>query len=346
MATTASIRSIRSILTRMGSAAGRPERLGYTEKAFTDNEIEGTERYDVTREQNIPLAGLTEYNETVINKGIQAQGASIPREAYNHFLGRFSFNLRKLNEQMGLFIDTFLKYAAENAGLYDAALEYPINAVCYVITAGTGGVPVYTWYRRTGGNPDETISNVPVSNSNYWTRMSEATMLAQPVRQGTNLDTLFAEGVYFTENSTVGRTITGLPPAVAALAQPLFLLTVSGNGDIRTQTLVVGTPGSAGNEYTRVLNQQGVVVQDWYLSKSPGGLQITAVPEGVFAFRVEDVTETDPETGTTVIRDRGHLMLYWNSPEELAAEDRPAISIVTDRQDPLYGHLVWEYGDE
>ena len=344
MSTASNMKAVRAILSRMEARDGRPARFGYTEQAFVDNDIEGAEAYDVRQEQNIPVEDDVEYNATVISKGIQAQGASIPREAFNHYIGRFSYNLRKLNEQVGSFIDNFLRYAAENAGLYDPSVEYPINAVCYAITV-LDGVPVYTWYRRTGG-AEEVISNIAPTNAAYWTRMSDATMLAQPIKQSTNLNVLFAEGVYYTANDTVGRTLTGLPPAVAAMVAPLFVLTVHGTGPTRVQTLMVGTQGEAGKEYTRVMNSQGVITQDWYLSKSPDGLQITAVPEGVFAFRIEDVTEIDPETGTTVVTDKGHLFLYYNSPQGMAEADRPEISVVTDPTDPLYGHLVWEYGEE
>lgn len=337
MATVNKVRNIRSLLTRMDSDAGRPANFGYEDAAFEDNDIEGVASYDADRAQNVPTKDYTTYNETVLKKGIQAQGASIPREAYNHFLGRFSYNLRKLNQKTGEFIDAFLQYAAENAGLYDAGTQYPVDAICYTISV-VDGVPVYTWYRRISSSP-EYLQNVAPPASGHWAKMSEATMLAKPITQGQNLDTLMAEGVYFTANENVGRTLTGLPRVVAALASPVFVLTVTGNsGMIKVQTLMVGTPGEAGKEYTRVLTQSGVL-QDWYLSKSPTGLEIAGVSEGVFAFRIEDIYRTNPDTGASELVDTGHLILYYNG------STPPDMELVNDSSDPLDGHLVWNYGD-
>jgi hypothetical protein len=296
--------------------------------------------YDVNRDMNVPDADSTGYNAQVLSKGIQAQGASIPREAYNHFIGRLSYNMRKVTEQFGKFADTFLQYASENAGLYDAGLEYASGAVCFTITV-TDGVPVYTWYRRTSTTP-EVISNVAPPDSVHWTRMSGATMLAQPIRQGQNLDTLSAEGVYYTANDVVGNTVSGLPQVVRELETKLFLLTVTGNTErVKVQTLLVATPGTGyeGYEYTRVM-AGGAVVQDWYLSKSPDGLQVTTLPEGVFAFKVEDVYSYTAN-GERRLVDRGHLFLYYWSPY-----DNPSQGASPDFEIDGNGHLIWNYGDD
>lgn len=345
MAIANNVKAIRSIITRMESVAGRPSRFGYTEQAFEDNTIEGVAAYDVSQEQNIPLESATQYNPTVINKGLQAEGASIPREAQNHFYGRLSYNIRKLTQQMGKFVDDFLIYAANNAGIYDAAMEYPIGAICFTVSMGDGGVQKYTWYKRTGG-AQEVISNIPPDNSNYWSRMSDATMLAQPLTQLTDLNNLLADGVYFTPSAAVGSTISHLPLAVAELAYPVYLVTVTGDSEmVKVQTLMVATQGMAGTEYTRVLNNNGAVIQDWYMSKSPDGMSVTGVPDGLFAFKIEDKKELNPETGIWEVVDTGHLMLYFDSPHNMDS-DAPTISIVEDTSDPLYGHLIWEYADD
>ena len=83
-------------------------RFAYTEKAYKDNDADGVEEYDINKEQNIPVgyASVMKVNETVLNRGYRAQASSITRMLMNHFLGRLSYNLNKVNDVVSSFIKT------------------------------------------------------------------------------------------------------------------------------------------------------------------------------------------------------------------------------------------------
>ena len=65
-------------------------KLAYSETAFNNNDVNGVDNFDLSAENNIPKEHLTEYNPTVLLRGVRTQGASIPRMAINHFFGRTS----------------------------------------------------------------------------------------------------------------------------------------------------------------------------------------------------------------------------------------------------------------
>ena len=77
-------------------------RFAYTEEAYETNDANGVSDYDVNRQQNIPVANsdILKVNETVLAKGFRSQASSITRMLMNHFLGRISYNLNKLNDNM------------------------------------------------------------------------------------------------------------------------------------------------------------------------------------------------------------------------------------------------------
>lgn len=75
-------------------------RFAYTAQAYTNNDADGVEEYNFDNEQNIPVgtAEVMKVNNTVIDKGYRAQASSITRMLMNHFLGRISYNLNKIND--------------------------------------------------------------------------------------------------------------------------------------------------------------------------------------------------------------------------------------------------------
>lgn len=83
-----------------GVVANKVSRFAYTEQAYIDNEVNGVIDYDVNRGRNIPVgtASVMKVNQTVIEKGYRARGSSITRMLLNHFLGRLSYNLNKVND--------------------------------------------------------------------------------------------------------------------------------------------------------------------------------------------------------------------------------------------------------
>jgi hypothetical protein len=162
---------IAGIVTRLDAA--KPANFSYTEAAYDEDLIEGVENFDLNADQNIPVSGLTEYDTFLLNKGARAQGASIPRMGWNHFIGRFSFNLRKLTQQFLKFLGIFTEALAHNAAEYDSGARYKTGDVCYTIMS-LDGVKVYTWYIRVSLSPP-TIQGIPPNIPFHWEEMQSAT---------------------------------------------------------------------------------------------------------------------------------------------------------------------------
>ena len=90
--------------------ANKVARFAYTEEAYTTNDANGVAEYDVNKAQNIPTAdaSVLKVNETVLSKGYRAQASSITRMLVNHFFGRMSYNLNKVNDNISNLIATLL----------------------------------------------------------------------------------------------------------------------------------------------------------------------------------------------------------------------------------------------
>ena len=94
-------------------------RFAYTKEAYSKDLVDGVVEYDVNKEQNIPVgtASVMKVNETVLNKGYRAQASSITRMLMNHFLGRISYNLNKVNDVVSSFIKTVKKNLGSANGI-------------------------------------------------------------------------------------------------------------------------------------------------------------------------------------------------------------------------------------
>lgn len=81
--------------------------FAYTDQAYTENDATGVSEYDVDNEQNIPVAdaSILNVNETILTKGWRSQASSVTRMLMNHFLGRISYNLNKVNDLMSSLLD-------------------------------------------------------------------------------------------------------------------------------------------------------------------------------------------------------------------------------------------------
>lgn len=90
--------------------ANKVARFAYTDEAYTTNDANGVTEYDVNKEQNIPTAdaSVLKVNETVLSKGYRAQASSITRMLVNHFFGRMSYNLNKVNDNVSNLIATLI----------------------------------------------------------------------------------------------------------------------------------------------------------------------------------------------------------------------------------------------
>ena len=90
--------------------ANKVARFAYTEEAYTTNDANGVAEYNVNNAQNIPTAdaSVLKVNETVLSKGYRAQASSVTRMLLNHFFGRMSYNLNKVNDNVSNLIATLI----------------------------------------------------------------------------------------------------------------------------------------------------------------------------------------------------------------------------------------------
>lgn len=93
-----------------GLVSNKVARFSYTQNAYDANTVNGVDEYNVNNEQNIPngTASIMKVNSTVLDKGYRAQASSITRMLMNHFLGRISYNLNKINDNMQSLLDTLI----------------------------------------------------------------------------------------------------------------------------------------------------------------------------------------------------------------------------------------------
>ena len=112
-----------------GLVNNKVARFSYTQKAYIDNIVDGVDTYNVNNEQNIPngTADIMKVNDTIINKGYRAQASSITRMLMNHFLGRISYNLNKVNDNMKSLIDSLNSHLGKANGIatLDANAKLP-----------------------------------------------------------------------------------------------------------------------------------------------------------------------------------------------------------------------------
>ena len=92
--------------------ANKVARFAYTNEAYKTNDADGVDEYDVDNAQNIPIAdaSVLKVNETVLSKGYRAQASSITRMLVNHFFGRMSYNLNKVNDNVSNLIETLISH--------------------------------------------------------------------------------------------------------------------------------------------------------------------------------------------------------------------------------------------
>ena len=93
-----------------GLVKNKVARFSYTQNAYDANTVNGVNEYNVNNEQNIPngTASIMKVNSTVLDKGYRAQASSITRMLMNHFLGRISYNLNKINDNMQSLLNTLI----------------------------------------------------------------------------------------------------------------------------------------------------------------------------------------------------------------------------------------------
>ena len=90
--------------------ANKVARFAYTDEAYTTNDANGVAEYNVNNAQNIPTAdaSVLKVNETTLSKGYRAQASAVTRMLLNHFFGRMSYNLNKVNDIVSNLIATLI----------------------------------------------------------------------------------------------------------------------------------------------------------------------------------------------------------------------------------------------
>lgn len=88
--------------------SNKVSRFAYTQNAYDNDNADGVTVYDVNQEQNIPVGtpSVMKVNDTVVEKGWRARASSITRMLMNHFLGRLSYNVNKVNDIMASLLSS------------------------------------------------------------------------------------------------------------------------------------------------------------------------------------------------------------------------------------------------
>ena len=101
--------------------ANKVANFAYTDHAYNNplTEADGVETYDVDNEQNIPVANasILKVNTTILTKGWRAQASAITRMLMNHFLGRCSYNLNKVNDLFSLLLTKLMAFLGSANGI-------------------------------------------------------------------------------------------------------------------------------------------------------------------------------------------------------------------------------------
>ena len=86
--------------------------FAYDDYAYEHDDANGVDTYNVNNHQNIPngTANILKVNPTILTKGWRAQASAITRMLLDHFLGRCSYNLNKVNDHFSSLLTTLGNY--------------------------------------------------------------------------------------------------------------------------------------------------------------------------------------------------------------------------------------------
>lgn len=101
--------------------ANQVAKFAYTQHAYDNplTEADGVTTFNPENPQNIPLgrADILKVNPSVLQYGWRAQASAITRMLMNHFLGRVSYNLNKINDNMSSLLTTVLSHLGTANGI-------------------------------------------------------------------------------------------------------------------------------------------------------------------------------------------------------------------------------------
>lgn len=155
--------------------ANKVARFAYTDEAYTKNDANGVIKYNVNKAQNIPTAdpSVLKVNDTVLSQGYRAQASSITRMLMNHFLGRLSYNVNKVNDGFSNLVATLIKHrgTANGFATLDENGRIPYSQLP---ESAAGDVKTVNNISPENGNIPLTGENIPVSST-------DPTLLSAPL---------------------------------------------------------------------------------------------------------------------------------------------------------------------
>lgn len=155
--------------------ANKVARFAYTDEAYTKNIADGVPKYNVNNAQNIPTAdpSVLKVNDTVLSQGYRAQASSITRMLMNHFLGRLSYNVNKVNDGFSNLVATLIKHrgTANGFATLDENGRVPYSQLP---ESAVGDVKTVNNISPVNGNIPLTGENIPVSST-------DPTLLSAPL---------------------------------------------------------------------------------------------------------------------------------------------------------------------
>lgn len=118
--------------------------FSYDDYAYEHNDANGVDTYNVDAHQNIPngTASILKVNATILTKGWRAQASAITRMLMNHFLGRCSYNLNKINDHFSTLLTKLMAYLEQPNGIATLNSEGKVTALNNVVNTGDGSNPV------------------------------------------------------------------------------------------------------------------------------------------------------------------------------------------------------------
>lgn len=146
--------------------------FSYDDYAYEHNDANGVDTYNVDNHQNIPngTASILKVNPTILTKGWRAQASAITRMLMNHFLGRCSYNLNKINDHFSLLLTKIMAYLEQPNGIATLNSEGKVTALNNVVNTGDSDTPVSggtTKFTTGGAYADKTANPTRDSTKNF-----------------------------------------------------------------------------------------------------------------------------------------------------------------------------------
>lgn len=254
------VSDIKKAQDKLVDSRGKLSRFSYTEEAYASNEAFGVSSYSYTQEQNVPLATTEalETNAATINKGFRGQASSISRQLMNHFLGRTSYNLNKINDYFNSLIVQFLRHLSQDDNAYSAAAVYVPDDICFILDA-SHNKRTFRYVGTVADSGHAPLKDNGEIDTEYWNEINVST-----VNGKTGKVTLTGEDVAISEsnatkiNKVLGK-ISGSPNSANGTVKldsfgripyrqlPVSAITLMGDWNASTNTPVlrngIGTLG-------------------------------------------------------------------------------------------------------